>query len=266
MSESTSVPGQIIERRELGALIITLARPEHANSYTDSMLRELSDAIDRADRDESLRVIVVTGAGERAFCAGADRAEIERRSWRSVPDLLAARTFAKLQRSQCVSVAAINGAAVGGGFELALHCDIRIASVSSTFWLPEPELSLLPAAGGLRLLPGIVGLLRSKDLILGGARWTADEALRSGLVSETATPELLWSAVSTWIQRIHKRDPLAMRWAKALLADRAGTVDQGVDRLAQSMLMMAKRRDVNGGLVAPTSSHRRAAGPERSNR
>jgi enoyl-CoA hydratase/carnithine racemase len=231
--------GAILERHAGEAVWLTLSRPAKANAYTEPMLTALEAAIERAERSRDVRVIVVTGDGDGAFCAGADRAELANRDWRDVANLPAARVFARLQSSPLVSIAAINGAAVGGGFELALHCDLRIASDRASFWLPEPEFGLLPAAGGVRLLPRLVGALRANDVILGGARWSAEDAWRAGLISEVASHPALATTVEAWLRRIVARDASALTWAKRLMAP-AG--DHGLDRQAQSALVKEQRQ------------------------
>ncbi len=223
-------------------MVLELARERHANAYTQSMLGLLEREIARADDDESVRVIVVTGAGSRAFSAGADRGELAARDWRSVPSLASARVFARLRRSRCVTIAAINGAAVGGGMELAISCDLRIAVTGATFRLPEPEFGLLPAAGGTALLPSLVGPLRTKELILGGAEWDAATALEAGLLTEVAAPAALWERIGSWVARIERRDPDAIRLAKqAIDASTGGGTPAGLERLAQSLLVKSAR-------------------------
>jgi enoyl-CoA hydratase/carnithine racemase len=240
---SQSSGGAVTERRDGAAVVLTLSRPERANAYTQAMIAALDQAIERAEADPAVGVIVITGEGERSFCAGADRDELASRDWRNVPDLPAARVFGRLPRSRCVSIAAINGAAVGGGFELALHCDIRVASDTARFWLPEPEFGLLPAAGGLRLLPLLAGPLRARDVILGGARWSATEAWQAGVVSEIAAPNQLWERVNAWIKQIALRDPLALIWSKRILSAAPDAGDHGLDRMAQSSLVRQRSKE-----------------------
>ena len=155
--------------------------------------------------------------------------------------LASARVFERLRDSRCVTIAAINGAAVGGGMELALACDLRLAVPRARFWLPEPEFGLLPAAGGLRLLPREVGPLRARELILGGAVWTADDALKANFLTEIADPPALWDRVQAWIDRIAVRDIEAIRLAKQVLASGAAGGDPNMDRLAQSLLVRHQR-------------------------
>lgn len=243
----TSAPEFIQATRNGSTLVVTLARADRANAYTQGMLNSLDDLIETADQDLSLRVMVVTGAGDRVFCGGADRTEIATRDWRSVLDLTSARVFGRLRKSRCVTIAKINGSAVGGGLELALACDLRLAVSTARFWLPEPELGLIPAAGGTELLPLIVGPARAKEMILGGAIWNATEAWQYGLLTEVSPPEELEKRVQAWIDRIGTRNADALRWAKhsidLAMSGRAGT---GQELMAQALLVQAQRQDREG--------------------
>lgn len=215
---------------------ITINRPERSNSYTQEMLSLLEDAFECADKDESIRVIVFTGAGSKSFCAGADRTEIQERSWRSVLFLKSAAVFNRICKSRKVTIAAINGHAVGGGFELALCCDLRIASPQASFWLPEPEFGILPAAAATNLLPKLVGILQAKDLILGGARWNSDVAMRAGLLSAISPEGVeLMVCVNEWISRISSRDADALFLAKQAI-DMSG---RGIDTMQFDLLAQA---------------------------
>lgn len=235
--ESTA-DGSVVSQTEQGVCTITLERPARANAYTRVMLDELFQAIQGAEADPSVRVVVITGAGERHFCAGADRTEIEDRDWRSVLNLRSAEVFEALLRSSVVTIAAINGPAVGGGFELSMHCDIRVAADTAEFWLPEPEFGLIPAAGGAGLLPHLVGPLRTKDLILGGARWSAQTALEAGFLSEVVRPDEMEDCVRRWLDRIRRRDQTAIRFAKELIHRSAGlNRETGPERTAQAILV-----------------------------
>lgn len=243
-SDDTS-PSFVVASRRGAALVIELRRPSHANAYTQAMLGEIARYIDAADADASVRAIVVTGAGDSVFCAGADRDEIATRDWRSVLTLESARVFGRLRRSRTVTIAAINGSAVGGGFELALACDLRFAVEHAQFWLPEPELGLLPAAGATTLLPHLVGPLRAKELILGGAVWTAADAMQAGVLTEVVADGQLFERVNAWIARIERRDPDATRLAKQAI-DLGVPSETGFDLVAQSLLVQRQRgRDGN---------------------
>ena len=222
---------------EDGLFFITINRPTKANSYTQQMLSDLETCINLAANDDLVKVIIITGAGDKMFCAGADRTEIDTRSWRSILNLKSAAVFKALRDCPKISIAAINGAAVGGGFELAISCDIRIASPNARFWLPELEFGLLPAAAATNLLPKYIGIPRAKDLILGGARWSAQEAYAAGLLSQVCVEGELMSCVTQWIVRIQKRDADAISVGKQVLELNASGGDSlRSDLLAQALL------------------------------
>lgn len=235
--------GSVVVSRKGAAVEIKLSRSERANAYTQAMLACLEEQIELADRDADVRVIVITGEGDRAFCAGADRDEIATRDWRSVLTLTSARVFRRLRASRCVTIAAINGAVVAGGLELALSCDLRLAVPQAKFSLPEPELGLIPAAGGTELLPRIVGPTKAKELILGGAVWDAPEALKIGLLNEIVPAGEMPDRLQLWIDRIQKRDVDALRFAKQAI-DLAvdGQAITGIELIMQANLVRSQRQ------------------------
>jgi enoyl-CoA hydratase/carnithine racemase len=220
---------------------IVLDRPERANAYTQPMLTEIGEALDRLEADRAVSVLIVTGAGARAFSAGADRTELAERSPESVLRLRAAEVFQRLHDSRLVSLASLNGAAVGGGLELALACDLRIAADHAEMWLPEPELGLLPAAGALQRLPAAVGDGPARELILGGARWSAARALALGLVAEVVAAAELEAVTERWAIQITRRAPLALELAKRSLARPAEHGHADFDQAAQALLVARSR-------------------------
>lgn len=228
----------VLIRREGAIVTVQLDRPQCANAYTAAMLQRIGQAVEEADADDAVRIIVVTGSGDRAFCAGADRGELALRNWKSVLQLRSSRVFGRLRKSRCVTIAAINGAAVGGGLELTLACDLRIAAEAAQFWLPEPELGLIPAAGGTELLPQIVGPGRAKELILGGAVWNAAEAFRAGLLNDVAAAGDLNDRVRRMCDVILRRDATALQLAKqAIDLSAGGQAGTGIELVAQSLLV-----------------------------
>lgn len=238
MADNTPTAPPVSMRRTGSMALITLSRARHANAYTQGMLAEIEHFLESAEADPHVRAIVLTGEGERAFSAGADRHEIANRDWRSVLSLKSAMVFERLRKSRKVTIAAINGVAVGGGLELALSCDLRLAVAHARFWLPEPEFGLIPAAAATKLLPRTVGALRARDLVLGGAQWDAPTALTAGLLSEITPDDGLMDCVDKWVARIERRDPDALFLAKqALEMSSTGTDSTQFDLLAQAMLV-----------------------------
>jgi len=172
--------------------IVTLNRPEALNSLSFSVLKELGAAFDQVAGTTGVRALLVTGAGEKAFCAGADIKELRGRSL--VDQKRGAEfgqtVFSRLDRLPVASIALVNGYAFGGGAELALACTFRIASSSAVFGLPEVKLGLIPGYGGTQRLPRLIGEGRALEIILTGRSVKADEAERIGLVHRVVEGDL----------------------------------------------------------------------------
>ncbi|MFI5297695.1 MAG: enoyl-CoA hydratase-related protein [Polyangiales bacterium] len=169
-----------------GALVLTLNRPERMNALSRGLIRAIGSAARAAADDDEVRAIVITGAGDKAFCAGADLKERKEMSRDDVRDVvrLYRSEFGALDHSPKPVVAALNGVAFGGGLELALMADLRVAVASAIVALPETSLAIIPGAGGTQKLPRIVGEARAKEMILLGRRLTADEACVWGLLNK----------------------------------------------------------------------------------
>ena len=218
--------------RRGGALIITIAREERRNALSQATL-EAFGAVFRHHLQPDDRAVIVTGSGARAFCAGADLKERRDMSLDEVrAQLLRYRTdLAWLSTCPVPTVAAINGAALGGGLELALLCDLRVAAPHASFALPETSLGIIPAAGGTQNLPRIVGGAKARELILLGTRLSAAEALRVGLIHRICDAEasVLDDALA-WIAPITRGAPLAQKAAlRALRAADRLDIDAGLE-------------------------------------
>jgi methylglutaconyl-CoA hydratase len=172
------------------AAVITLNRPDRMNALSREALIELGRAAREAIADREVRALVLTGAGDKAFCAGADLKERKGMTDDEVRAQLGRyrEEMGVFDRSPKPVVAAINGVALGGGLELALACDLRVAVPSALLGLPETSLGIIPGAGGTQRLPRIVGEARAKELILLGRRLAAEEALGWGLVNRVSPP------------------------------------------------------------------------------
>jgi enoyl-CoA hydratase/carnithine racemase len=206
----------IIEQRSAGVATVLLDRPEALNAMDSTAYRELTAAFERIDADPGVRVGIVAGAGGQAFSAGADLKEMHSArpadgSW--VP-WRAERWDLGLAVSKPL-IAAIDGYAVAGGLELALLCDIRIATPSSQFGAPEVKWSLLHGFGALRL-PAVVGLGNAMSLLLSGEFIDAPEALRIGLVNEVVEPDDLMRRAQRFAETIGSRAPNAVAMTKEL--------------------------------------------------
>ncbi len=195
---------------------ITLNRPDVHNAMNEKMREELTGCFTDLAQSAEARAIVVTGAGERAFSAGADirefvapQAAVKFRDARRRVDFRAA-----MDRCSLPIIAAIRGFALGGGLELALACDIRIAGEDSQLGLTEVNLAIIPGGGGTQRLPRLVGRGKALEMILTGARVDAREALRIGLVGRVVPAAEVQSAAQALATTLAERAPIAMRYAK----------------------------------------------------
>lgn len=205
-------------RLEIDGRIATLTvdRPEVRNALDGPTVEEFHQALAQVTAAKAT-VLIITGAGERAFVSGADIRAIQKRRRDDALASINSRLMTAVESHDAVSIAAVNGVAFGGGCELALACDLRIAAQNAVFALPEPSLGIIPGAGATQRLPRIVGLGRAKEMILTGARWDARKALEMGLVSELVPRESLLAAARAMAERVLTLGPLAVRLAKAAL-------------------------------------------------
>ena len=207
------------EQRD-GTAIVTLNRPEKLNALSSAMLEQLRNALGAIERDAAARVLLLTGEG-RAFCAGADVQEYVTQDF---PAFVAYQQrsrelFAFLDRFPKPTIAAVNGYALGGGFELALCCDVIVASAQAQFGLPEGLIGLCPGGGGTQRLVRAIGRYAAADVLLAGRRLTAVEAQALGLVSAVIEPEQLLEAALRKAAEMCRIAPLAQREMKRLLRD-----------------------------------------------
>jgi enoyl-CoA hydratase/carnithine racemase len=206
-----------------GIATLTLNRPERLNALGDTLRDDLLDAVTRASQDRDIRVIVVTGSG-KGFCAGGDvKAMNEAKEGRTERPLIEKiapsrdRTLLAMRDAPQPIIAAVNGAAAGAGMNLALGCDLRIASTAAKFSQAFVKRGLHPDWGGTYFLPRAVGMAKAAELIFTGDVIDAGEALRLGLVSEVVSPEALMPRVYDLARRIADGPPLAIRLAKRAL-------------------------------------------------
>ena len=206
----------LVLRERRGAVeILTLNRPDKRNALNTALRTALIAALDELAGDVGVRVIVLTGAGDRAFVAGADVTEFTGRDVAAqAASMQARRVYDVVAASERPLVAAINGACLGGGLELALACDIRIASTTARFGQPEVNLGLIPGGGATQRLPRVVGLGAALRLILTGEPVDAAEALRMGLVEEVTEPEDCLERAIAVAERIARNSPVAVAAAR----------------------------------------------------
>jgi enoyl-CoA hydratase len=194
---------------------ITFNRPKVLNALNRKTVEELADCLAAARDDNDVRVLILTGAGEKAFVAGADINELAQRTPVDGKDfsLYGQGVFRMLETMGKPSIAAINGFALGGGCELALACSMRIAAKNAKLGQPEVKLGIIPGYGGSQRLARLCGKGVAHELVLGGEMITADEALRIGLVNRVVEPAELILAAEALAQKIIEKAPLAVKFA-----------------------------------------------------
>jgi enoyl-CoA hydratase len=233
--------------------VLTLSRPEKLNALNRALLTELDHAVDALQADTSLRVVIVTGAGEKAFVAGADIGELAVLDTRGAEAASAfgSRIFRKLEAGPQTVIAAVNGFALGGGCELALACHIRLASENAKFGLPEVGLGIIPGYGGTQRLPRLVGLGMASEMIATGRMVAAEEALRIGLVNRVLPQAELLDEAKKMAAQIAGNAPLAV--ASALEAARRSLdsdLDQGLRFESTLFGILGSTQDMHDGLSA----------------
>ncbi|WP_026534007.1 enoyl-CoA hydratase/isomerase family protein [Arthrobacter sp. H14] len=219
--------------------IITINRPESRNALNQVVLDEIAHALEAFAADEQVGTVVFTGAGGKSFIAGADINQLVRKTMLDGLAPKMQQLYDAIEEYEKPTIAAINGFALGGGLELAMACDIRIAAEGSRFALPETSLGIIPGAGGTQRLSRLVGKGRAVELILTGRLVEAAEAESIGLVTDVVPAAELMEKVSATAETILAKGPLAVRMAK-LVVRHGFETDQRtgllLERLAQSLL------------------------------
>lgn len=196
--------------------VLSLNRSETANALSRKMLDQLNEVIDAINQNSSILCTIITGSGKKAFCAGADLKERKGMSEEQVIETVhyIGKTITAVENMNMPVIAALNGAAFGGGLELALACDIRIASADAKLGLPETSLAIIPGAGGTQRLPRLVGLGHAKRLIYSAKPISAKDAYAIGLVEETVSGSDVMVEALNLAKEIASNGPLALKQAK----------------------------------------------------
>lgn len=211
----------LLVSKQDGIGLITINRPEQRNALNREAWAEIKQAVGELGQDETVQVLVITGAGDKAFVAGADVKALRERSMLETLAGEYHRVLMDIEELDKPVIAAVNGFCLGGGCELAMACDLRIASENAKFGQPELNLGIMPGAGGTQRLPRLVGLAKAKELILTGEIIDAQEAWRIGLVNRVVPAGELMSTVREIAQTIMKKGPVAVRMVKRMM--RLGT-------------------------------------------
>jgi len=229
---------------EAGILLITLNRPDKLNAFDEQMIREIRSVIWKAAFDEGVRVIVITGAG-RAFCAGRDIMGLDYENNLPTAGYRAYvranhEMFDDLEALEKPIIAAINGMCAGGGVEMAVACDFRMAASNAEFLLPENQLGVIPASGACSRMIQLIGIGRLKEMVMAALPVTAEEALRIGLVNRVFAPDRLMDGTLAFARHLLTLAPQAMGMAKHII-NMCQNVDtetgRWLERLGQSVLI-----------------------------
>ncbi len=205
-----------LELRDDKIGIITLNRPEAANAMSKQLLKEINDAILSIQKHGSIHCTIIIGAGEKAFCAGADLKERKGMTNQEVIEAVRyiGTTISNIEQMPMPVIAALNGVAFGGGLELALGCDIRLVASHVSLGLTETSLAIIPGAGGTQRLPRLIGIGKAKQLIYTAKKITASEAKELGMVEEVIEPSQLLDRAINLAAEIANNGPIALQQAK----------------------------------------------------
>lgn len=242
----------LYEKKE-GIATITINRPKALNALNRQALLEISSRLDNAEKDEDVKIIVITGAGDRSFCVGLDLKAVKGISAVDGMDLslLGQKLTKKIEELKKPVIAAINGYALGGGLELAMSCDLRIASENAKLGQPELNVGLIPGWGGTQRLPRFVGSGIAKELIFTGKMIDTKTAKQLGLLNKVVPPDELKSAVKELATELMTKPPVGIQLAKQLINSSIETdLTKGLVQEAQAFGVLASTEDFDEGVAA----------------
>jgi len=246
----TAMSEPLIVERENHVGIVRLNRPEVLNALSLELMKRLVEALEAFDEDPDIRVMVIAGS-EKVWAAGAD---IKDMADASVVDMYNRNQFARWERIRRIRkpmIAAVSGYALGGGCELAMHCDIIIASETAKFGQPEINIGVMPGAGGTQRLTRAIGKFRAMDMVLNGRLISAQEAYQFGLVSRVVPKEHYLSAALALAHEMGQRAPIALRLAKeAVLKSDEMSLSQGLEYERKLFYMLFATEDQREGMAA----------------
>jgi enoyl-CoA hydratase len=240
----------ILVERDESVGIVTLNRPKELNALNTQLVSELATALEEFDRDEAIRCIVLTGAGEKAFAAGAD---IKEMSDKSPINMMTGGfdNWARIRRIRTPMIAAVGGYALGGGCELALHCDMIVASENASFGQPEILIGVMPGAGGTQRLARALGKYRTMEMVLTGVRVKAQEMADHGLVNRVVPPGQHLTEAIKLAKIVAEQAPIAARLAKeAVLAAFETSLEEGLEIEKKNFYLLFATEDMREGMRA----------------
>jgi len=232
-----------VELDDGGIATLTLNRPEVRNAINLEMIQELTAALGELSRDEKVRVLILRGEGAKAFAGGADIGQLRERRTQDALQQVNATLFQKVEDFPHPTIAAIEGFALGGGCELAIACDLRVASQTSRLGFPEVGLGIFPAAGGTHRLPRLVGIGKAKELVFTGRIIGADQALELGLVEHLVPEGQAYERARELALEIARGGRLAIQMAKlAFNAVARGDDPAPLEKLGQAILFESQEK------------------------
>jgi len=243
----------ILYEKSEGIATITINRPNVLNALNMQALQEISSCMDDAEEDETVKVIVITGAGDRSFCTGLDLKAIKGLTPLNAmnQDLLGQKLTKKIEELRKPVIAAINGYALGGGLELAMSCDLRIASENARLGQTELNVGLIPGWGGTQRLPRLVGRGIAQELIFTGKMIDATTAKQLGLLSAVVPPDKLKSAVKELAAELMTKSPVGIQLVKRLINSSLEIdLTRGLVQEAQAYGVLVSTEDFNEGVAA----------------
>jgi enoyl-CoA hydratase len=240
----------ILVERDEAVGIVTLNRPKELNALSTTVVAEVADALSAFDRDESVRCMVITGAGEKAFAAGADIKEMADKS--PIEMLLGGfESWERLRRLRKPLIAAVGGYALGGGCELAMHCDLIVAAENARFGQPEINLGIIPGAGGTQRLARTLGKFVTMEMVLTGRQFTAQEMAERGLVNRVVPRGEHLSEALKLAKEIAAKAPIAVRLAKeAVQAAFETSLEEGLEHERKNFFLLFATQDMREGMQA----------------
>ncbi len=240
----------ILVEREGAVGVITLNRPKALNALSSALMNEFADALETFDADDEIRCVVLTG-NDRAFAAGGD---IKQMSDSTAADMVKRESpspWKRVAKTRKPIVAAVGGYALGGGCELALTCDMIVASEEARFGQPEIDLGIIPGAGGTQRLTHAIGKARAMELVLTGRRIGAKEAFEIGMVTKVAPPDSYLEEAKELARTVASKAPLAAQLAKdAVLKAYEGSLEAGLDYERRNFLVLFSTEDKEEGIAA----------------
>jgi len=249
----------IIVEKETELTIVTLNREKVLNAFDWESLHRLQAVVTEFEKDAACKVMILTGAGEKAFCVGADLKDLKVMSREETIEwcLLGSSVFNAIARVPKVVVAAVNGYALGGGLELALACDFRIASENAALGLPEVTLGWMPGWGGVKRLVELIGPTRAKEMLMLGSRIKAGEALSLGILNRVVPLPDLMDTAREYTGRLCEKNPMSLAAIKLMLQEHGSAVDSRDSLLEAMSVSLLSKSDFALRKIAEFENKRR---------